>query len=338
MKKFERLNKLTNEKELFISCLGTLISIDGEPRLNKVSKKPYFRFTAELQTPNGLTLIGGQVYEALIPYLGKTPEIGDKLDFNCKVSDITGTGDTAGTNLRWGIGGSSYKSITFKNFYPSGLIKERGNLIKGIKIGLWEFFLETGQLYSKIHYQNNIKIGDYEYYYPNGKLKEKGTYNENSRNEGFVEIFHSDGTLKEKSNYRDGDVIHKHNPSEIYNSNIYSMTYDMLLTHTFSSFIREFGTRKYERILEKVSSSKKINNFISDSIRKKTPPHFDYIIQMLNEIPFFIFSRGQTLVVGCLMALQKWDKEVNKRNILLSDEDLRARALYIITECKSMFF
>ena len=111
MKKFERLNKGTNEKELFIGCVGILKTIDDEPRLNKKSKKPYYRFTAEVETPNGTTLVGGQVYEALIPFLGKTPEVGDKLDFNCKIDDLKGVGEEQGTNTRWNIGGQAVDSV-----------------------------------------------------------------------------------------------------------------------------------------------------------------------------------------------------------------------------------
>ena len=106
MKKFERLNKLTNKKELFIGCLGVLNTIDDEPRLNKVSRKPYYRFTADVETSNGTVLIGGQVYEALIPYLGKTPEIGDRLDFNSLVADLS-----EGNNRRWNIGGQAVDSV-----------------------------------------------------------------------------------------------------------------------------------------------------------------------------------------------------------------------------------
>ena len=107
MKKFERLNKGTNEKEMYIGCQGTLKSIETEPRENKVSKKKYYRFTAVLDTPNGHTLVGGQLYEKLIPYLGATPKVGDKLDFNCKISDL----QEEQTNTRWGIGGNAVDSV-----------------------------------------------------------------------------------------------------------------------------------------------------------------------------------------------------------------------------------
>lgn len=107
MKKFERLNKETNVKELYIGCPGVLKTIDEEPRANKVSGKKYYRFTATLATPSGEVVVAGQVYEALIPFLGKTPEAGDKLDFNCRLADL----QTEQVNTRWGIGGQSVDNV-----------------------------------------------------------------------------------------------------------------------------------------------------------------------------------------------------------------------------------
>lgn len=105
MKKFERFNKGLNVKESFVSCQGTLGTISETPLLNKVSGKPYYRFTATIVTPKGESLIGGQVYEALIPYLGAMPKVGDKLEFVSKLEDLQ-----AGFNTRWGIGGNTVDS------------------------------------------------------------------------------------------------------------------------------------------------------------------------------------------------------------------------------------
>jgi len=107
MKKFEKLNKLTNVRETYIGCQGTLMSIDSTPRPNKVSGKLYYRFTAKVQTPKGDVLIGGQVYEALVPFLGKMPAVGDKLEFNALLADL----QDAQTNARWGIGGNAIDDV-----------------------------------------------------------------------------------------------------------------------------------------------------------------------------------------------------------------------------------
>jgi hypothetical protein len=107
MKKFERFNKLTQVSETFIGLSGVLKTIDTTPRPNKISGKLYHRFTAVVQAPSGEVLIGGQVYQELIPFLGATPQVGDKLDFNCKLSDL----QDEQSNTRWGIGGASVDSV-----------------------------------------------------------------------------------------------------------------------------------------------------------------------------------------------------------------------------------
>jgi hypothetical protein len=106
MKKFERFNKLTEVKETYVSANGVLASISDTTIPNKVSGKPYFRFTAEIDTTKGVALVAGQLYEGLIPHLGKMPQVGDKLDFNASLEDLQ-----EGYNTRWGIGGSTVDDV-----------------------------------------------------------------------------------------------------------------------------------------------------------------------------------------------------------------------------------
>lgn len=107
MKKFERFNKHLNVKETFVACDGTLETISESPLRNKVSDKPYYRFTATVNTPKGTTLVGGQVYEALVPYLGSMPKPGDRLQFASRLEDLK-----EGFNTRWGIGGNSVDAVS----------------------------------------------------------------------------------------------------------------------------------------------------------------------------------------------------------------------------------
>jgi len=107
MKKFFRMNKHTQVREEFLGLQGVLNTIDNQSRPNKVSQKKYFRFTAKVDTPKGEMLIGGQVYEELIPFLGAMPKVGDRLDFNCKLTDL----QAEKTNTRWNISGAAVDSV-----------------------------------------------------------------------------------------------------------------------------------------------------------------------------------------------------------------------------------
>jgi hypothetical protein len=102
MKKFNGFNKLTQQKEPYISCQGSLDTISEVAVANKESGKLYFRFSATLIAPHGAMKVSGQLYEALIPHLGAMPKLGDELEFKSRLSDIQ-----EGFNTRWGIGGSS---------------------------------------------------------------------------------------------------------------------------------------------------------------------------------------------------------------------------------------
>jgi hypothetical protein len=107
MKKFERLNKLTNVKEQYIGVSGKIVSFGENPIANKTSGKMFHRFTAEIDTPSGKTTIGGQVYEALLPFLSGTPSVGDKLDFSARVEDLK-----SGKNAYWGISGQAVDAVS----------------------------------------------------------------------------------------------------------------------------------------------------------------------------------------------------------------------------------
>ena len=86
-----------------------------------------------------------------------------------------------------------------------------------------------------------------------------------------------------------------------------------------SAFIREFGERKYRKIFTKVHTSNKIRNLIYQSQLKQLPPNKNDFLYCLNEIPYFIFSRADTLAMGAILALELWHTTINQ-DYLFSDE------------------
>ena len=116
------------------------------------------------------------------------------------------------------------------------------------------------------------------------------------------------------------------------------MSYDDILEYAISAYIIEFGEDKYKTVINKVISSKKISKFINSEKYKDIPPVAMDFIYCLNEIPFFIFSRGQTQAVAALIALQKWNEEINYHKNLLSVEELRLIAINILDKTRKSFF
>ncbi len=116
------------------------------------------------------------------------------------------------------------------------------------------------------------------------------------------------------------------------------MEYSEILEYVISAYIREFGDSKFKTVLDKVMTSNKISGLISTVKYKEVAPGSKDFLYCLNEIPYFIFSRGQTQALAALIALQRWNEEVNSQQFLLNDEGLRLRAVNIIEESKVTFF
>src|SRR5690554_5331249 len=119
---------------------------------------------------------------------------------------------------------------------------------------------------------------------------------------------------------------------------MYYMGYEEIFDRFTDSYVREFGERKYYAIVNKIMNSNKISKLITVSKQKGLPPTSNDYLYCLNEIPYFIFSRGQTQAVGALIALQRWNDEVNSQANMLNVEELKFRAIKILEESKITFF
>jgi len=115
-------------------------------------------------------------------------------------------------------------------------------------------------------------------------------------------------------------------------------SYDEIIEYVLSAYIREFGERKFKTVLDKIMTSNKISGLISKARYSRVAPGSKDFLYCLNEIPYFIFSRGQTQAIAALIALQRWNEEVNSQQYLLLDDGLRLRAVNILEESKVTFF
>jgi len=117
-----------------------------------------------------------------------------------------------------------------------------------------------------------------------------------------------------------------------------SIDYMEILEYFTDSYIREFGERKFKTVLEKIMTSNKISGLISTAKYRRIPPGSRDLLYCLNEIPYFMFSRGQTQAVAALLALERWNEEVNSQQYLLNDDGLKLRAINILQDSKATFF
>jgi len=117
-----------------------------------------------------------------------------------------------------------------------------------------------------------------------------------------------------------------------------SLGFDEIIDYAISSFKREFGERKFNTVHNKITTSKKVTALIEATKIRGVPPGAYDFLHCVNEMPYFIFSRGQTQAVGALLALQKWNLEVNILNHMLNEEELRLRAIKIIKGSEPTMF
>lgn len=118
------------------------------------------------------------------------------------------------------------------------------------------------------------------------------------------------------------------------------MNYYELLDYCFNDYIREFGERKFEKIKYKIKTSNKVGRLIKKLDEIQAAPASDNLIWTVNEILYFTFAKGQTQVIACLFALERWNNEINKPNNMkfLSYAMLKDRVLKVILKKKSQFW
>lgn len=112
----------------------------------------------------------------------------------------------------------------------------------------------------------------------------------------------------------------------------YSTLQDLLIDFA-QKYSDEFGTSKFNNIYGKVSKSKKVERLIKNAERKNLVPNQKDYLHCLNEIPYFIFSKAETLALGGLFAMAKWNDECNQVNQLANDQQMLQIGLGIISEC-----
>ncbi len=116
------------------------------------------------------------------------------------------------------------------------------------------------------------------------------------------------------------------------------MSYDEIFEYVLSEYIKKYGERRLKKVFEKVMTSNKISGMISTSNYRMISLGSKDFIYCLNEIPYFMFSSGQTQAVAALIALHRWNQEVNSHQHLISNDGLQLRAVNILEELKTTFF
>lgn len=115
-----------------------------------------------------------------------------------------------------------------------------------------------------------------------------------------------------------------------------NVTYRDLITDFFKEYLTDFGRLKFDKIQNKILTSKKVSNLIQLSFQKRIAPSKNDYLYCLNEIPYFMFSKAETLALGALLFLERWNKECNSELHLLNDDTLKNIVTNILIDCKKL--
>lgn len=116
-----------------------------------------------------------------------------------------------------------------------------------------------------------------------------------------------------------------------------NLEYTEIVQNYFAWYITQFGVAKAQIIVDKVLASDKISGLIARLRYNNHTPLAKNFLELLNTIPYFFMPTGQTQALACLLALQRWNEEVNYKTENLSQQELKKIALEIITISKPIY-
>lgn len=113
-------------------------------------------------------------------------------------------------------------------------------------------------------------------------------------------------------------------------------TYNEFIERYLIEYKKDFGEIKFNKILCKVQNSEKVKKLILHTLIHQLIISPTAILATLNELPYFMFSKAETLSTGAILVLIWWVTEVNDILSIASDEELKDIAYYIIKKCNNL--
>lgn len=107
-----------------------------------------------------------------------------------------------------------------------------------------------------------------------------------------------------------------------FGNEIYGYDYTELIQKFSNIYIEQCGRLEYDNILKKISNSNSFSKMNSSSKLNRTWVNEKSIIGPLLLIPYFMFKGGYAQYLASLIALERWNQEVNKFTKVQSNREL----------------
>lgn len=105
MRKYIRVNSDSGEEHEMFQTEGVITAVLDKVKTN-ANGTEYRTFFAKVQMPRGESNVSGSLFVKFAETLTKTPEKGDKFNFESRVEDLK-----AGINYHWAIAGQGTDEV-----------------------------------------------------------------------------------------------------------------------------------------------------------------------------------------------------------------------------------
>ena len=106
--------------------------------------------------------------------------------------------------------------------------------------------------------------------------------------------------------------------------------HEELCQNFFANYIDEFGSEKLAAAHDKIRRSNKVSSLINRSEFLKAVPSAEHFINTVPAIPYFFFAKDRTLALGCILALLRWNDEVNSVYEVMNESELYGNVMKIL--------
>ncbi len=104
--------------------------------------------------------------------------------------------------------GLYYRRLSDVPFTGSVNGDAQGTLRRGNRVGSWQFYYQSGRLWSIATYNDGMSEGPLVSYYENGKLWFKGNFKDDKA-DGSFEWYRDNGQLERKAIYKNDELINQ---------------------------------------------------------------------------------------------------------------------------------
>ncbi|RZA02862.1 MAG: hypothetical protein EOP47_05145 [Sphingobacteriaceae bacterium] len=102
-------------------------------------------------------------------------------------------------------------------------------------------------------------------------------------------------------------------------------------------FVQEFGTNKADEIIDKINKAERVTRYVGTIVARGLNPTASEITSLLNNIPYFIFSKGETLCFASVGVFLMWQKSLNERETINGGTNIHTGIVIdIIRDCSKL--